>query len=184
MKCLSKNYTVYRRYHEEDRLLESNPKYDFWFKRGLSMLNVNEVTPDDSGKYSDLNKARNVKRIFFLIRIFEPSVRLLAWLFSEWPPLMTYCYANIGDYTCVATNTVGQCSTMGELHVQGKAFNVQWRNKCQRKLTQCENTVSSLWCSIFRSTPYGVILKRYMSSCDGKMDSFPPRVGMETAFHR
>ncbi len=25
-----------------------------------------------------------------------------------------------GDYTCVATNTVGQCSTMGELHVQGK----------------------------------------------------------------
>ncbi len=25
-----------------------------------------------------------------------------------------------GDYTCVATNTVGQCSTMGELHVQGE----------------------------------------------------------------
>ncbi len=61
------------RYHEENRLLEGNPKYSFWFKRGLSMLNINDVTSEDTG-----------------------------------------------DYTCVATNTVGQCSTMGELHVQGK----------------------------------------------------------------
>ena len=71
MKCLSKNYTVYRRYHEEDRLLESTPKYDFWFKRGLSMLNVNEVTPDDSGKYRGLNKASDVKITFLKLEFLN-----------------------------------------------------------------------------------------------------------------
>ncbi len=47
-------------------------KYDFWYKRGLAMLNVYEVTLDDAGQYS-----------------------------------------------CVAVNSLGSCTTMGELHVHG-----------------------------------------------------------------
>lgn len=63
------------RYHEDQRLLEGNAKYDFWYKRGMAMLNVNEVTADDAG-----------------------------------------CY------TCVATSSSGQSTTIGELHVTGKSL--------------------------------------------------------------
>ena len=30
---------------------ETKSKYDFWCKRGLAMLNINDVTTDDAGQY-------------------------------------------------------------------------------------------------------------------------------------
>ena len=39
------------RYHEDRKLEEGDPKYDFWYKRGLSMLNVNNITVEDEGQY-------------------------------------------------------------------------------------------------------------------------------------
>ena len=54
------------RYHEEDRLIESSPKYDFWFKRGLSMLNVNEVNSEDAGKIRTQNRRHIVRGVKIL----------------------------------------------------------------------------------------------------------------------
>ena len=40
------------RYHESRSLKEGDTKYDFWYKRGLAMLNINDVSPEDGGQYS------------------------------------------------------------------------------------------------------------------------------------
>lgn len=55
------------------KIEEGSQKYDFWYKRGLAMLNINDVNTDDAGRYM-----------------------------------------------CVASNSVGECFTIGELNVQGK----------------------------------------------------------------
>ena len=64
------------RFHERQQLKEGdNTKHDFWYKRGLAMLNINDVTSEDGGQYM-----------------------------------------------CVAANSGGTCSTMGELAVQGIVY--------------------------------------------------------------